>query len=95
MRSVLEQSVRRFIEEGAADCNVQIVREHAEARLPLQRAVANSTELVRVRYAQLQRGMQHGLQTQIPDRRRIHRVEHLQTGEHDAQSRFPAAAALQ
>ena len=54
MRAVLEQSVRRFIEEGAADCDIQTVREHAEARLPLQRAVANSTELVRVRYAQLQ-----------------------------------------
>lgn len=85
----------RFIEEGAADSDIQIVREHAEARLLLQRAAANTTELIRVRHAQLQRGMQHGLQTQIPDGRAIHRVEHLQTGEHDAQSRLPAVAALQ
>ena len=95
MRTVLEQSVGRFIEEGTADCDIQIAREHAEPRLLLQGDVALTADQICGRYAQLQRGMQHGLETQIAHRRGVHRVGHLQTGEHDAQSRFLAATALQ
>ena len=95
MRAVLEQRVGLFIEESAADRDVQIGWELADARQPDQLAAAQAAGRIHGRLAELQRGEQHGLQTQIADGGAVHRVEHLQSGEHDARRPLDRRPALQ